>query len=406
MRLGSQQDYRRGLTCWCAAAQSDAPSRTEFRLQREDGSIVWTRVNSAAMRDGMAPHGHVLTVEDITARKATEFGLRAAEEALFEEKECAQVTLNSIGLAQRHCKQVALLYIDLDDFKHINDSLGHAIGDQLLQSVAERLVACVRSTDMVCRQGGDEFVVLLAEIERPQDADLVAETLLAAFVAPHLIDGRELHVTPSIGISVYPDDGADADSVMQNADTAMFHAKASGRINYQFFRAEMNIRAVRRLAVESSLRRALKEGEFLLHYQPQIDLASGAMIGAEALIRWRDPNLGVVYPGQFVPIAEECGLIVPIGRWVLREACRQVRVWLDAGLRAVPVAVNISAVEFRHKGFLAGVALILQETGLAPGYLELELTESILMHDAVSSAAVLEALKDMGVRLAIGEVTP
>jgi diguanylate cyclase (GGDEF)-like protein/PAS domain S-box-containing protein len=540
------EDRQRVLADWCAAAQSDAPLRTEFRLQREDGSIVWTRVNSAAMRDGMAPHGHVLTVEDITARKATEFGLRAAEEALFEEKERARVTLNSIGdavlttdllgnvtylnpvaetmsgwsgedalgrplaevfriidgttrrvavnpaqraleedrtvglaadcvlirrdgfesaiedsaapihnrdgqvagavivfhdvsqsramaakmahlaqhdfltglpnralltdrlsqaigLAHRHCKQVALLYIDLDDFKHINDSLGHAIGDQLLQSVAERLVACVRSTDMVCRQGGDEFVVLLAEIERPQDADLVAETLLAAFVAPHLIDGRELHVTPSIGISVYPDDGADADSVMQNADTAMFHAKASGRNNYQFFRAEMNIRAVRRLAVESSLRRALKEGEFLLHYQPQIDLASGAMIGAEALIRWRDPNLGVVYPGQFVPIAEECGLIVPIGRWVLREACRQVRVWLDAGLRAVPVAVNISAVEFRHKGFLAGVALILQETGLAPAYLELELTESILMHDAVSSAAVLEALKDMGVRLAIDD---
>jgi EAL domain-containing protein (putative c-di-GMP-specific phosphodiesterase class I) len=183
----------------------------------------------------------------------------------------------------------------------------------------------------------------------------------------------------------------------------MFHAKASGRNNYQFFRAEMNVRAVRRLAVESSLRRALKEGEFLLHYQPQIDLASSAMIGAEALIRWRDPNLGVVYPGQFVPIAEECGLIVPIGSWVLREACRQVRVWLDAGLRAVPVSVNISAVEFRHKGFVDGVALILQETGLAPGYLELELTESILMHDAESSTSVLAALKAMGVRLAIDD---
>jgi diguanylate cyclase (GGDEF)-like protein/PAS domain S-box-containing protein len=540
------EDRQRVLADWHAAAHSDASLRTEFRFQREDGSVVWTRVNSAVMHDGTEPHGHVQTVEDITERKSTEFVLRAAEEALFEEKERAQVTLNSIGdavlttdllgnvtylnlvaeamtgwsrgdalgrplaevfriidgttrqavvnpaqhaleedrtvglaadcvlirrdgfesaiedsaapihnrdgqiagavivfhdvsqsratavkmahlaqhdfltdlpnrallterlsqaigLAHRHRKQVALLFVDLDYFKRINDSLGHASGDQLLRSVADRLVASVRASDTVCRQGGDEFVILLAEIEQPQDAAHIAEKLRAAFSAPHLVDGQELHVTLSIGISVYPDDGGTVDTVMQNADTAMFHAKASGRNNYQFFRAEMNVRAVRRLAVESSLRRALKEGEFLLHYQPQIDLASSAMIGAEALIRWRDPNLGVVYPGQFVPIAEECGLIVPIGSWVLREACRQVRVWLDAGLRAVPVSVNISAVEFRHKGFVDGVALILQETGLAPGYLELELTESILMHDAESSTSVLAALKTMGVRLAIDD---
>jgi diguanylate cyclase (GGDEF)-like protein/PAS domain S-box-containing protein len=540
------EDRQRVLADWHAAAHSDASLRTEFRFQREDGSVVWTRVNSAVMHDGTEPHGHVQTVEDITERKSTEFVLRAAEEALFEEKERAQVTLNSIGdavlttdllgnvtylnlvaeamtgwsrgdalgrplaevfriidgttrqavvnpaqhaleedrtvglaadcvlirrdgfesaiedsaapihnrdgqiagavivfhdvsqsratavkmahlaqhdfltdlpnrallterlsqaigLAHRHRKQVALLFVDLDYFKRINDSLGHASGDQLLRSVADRLVASVRASDTVCRQGGDEFVILLAEIEQPQDAAHIAEKLRAAFSAPHLVDGQELHVTLSIGISVYPDDGGTVDTVMQNADTAMFHAKASGRNNYQFFRAEMNVRAVRRLAVESSLRRALKEGEFLLHYQPQIDLASSAMIGAEALIRWRDPNLGVVYPGQFVPIAEECGLIVPIGSWVLREACRQVRVWLDAGLRAVPVSVNISAVEFRHKGFVDGVALILQETGLAPGYLELELTESILMHDAESSNSVLAALKAMGVRLAIDD---
>ena len=540
------EDRQRVLADWRVAAQSDVPFRTEFRFQRDDGSVVWTRVNSAAMRDGLEPHGHVQTVEDITERKSTEFGLRAAEEALFEEKERAQVTLNSIGdavlttdllgnvtylnlvaeamtgwssedalgrplvdvfriidgttrqaavnparraleedrtvglaadcvlirrdgfesaiedsaapihsrngqvtgavlvfhdvtqsramaqkmahlaqhdfltglpnrallterlsqaigLASRHCKQVALLFLDLDDFKHINDSLGHAVGDQLLQSVADRLATCVRSTDMVCRQGGDEFVILLAEIEQPQDAGHVAETLLAAFVAPHLIGGHELHVTFSIGISVYPDDGGNVDSVMQNADMAMFHAKASGRNNYQFFRADMNIRAVLRSTVESGLRRALENGEFLLHYQPQIDLASGAMIGAEALIRWRDPALGLVYPGQFVPIAEASGLIVPIGRWALREACRQVRAWMDAGLRAVPVAVNISAVEFRHKGFVDGVALILAETRLAPGYLELELTESILMHDAESSTLVLKALKLMGVRLAIDD---
>ncbi len=310
---------------------------------------------------------------------------------------------HAIGLAKRHKKQVGLLFLDLDHFKHINDSLGHAIGDQLLQSVANRLVECVRTTDTVCRQGGDEFVILLAEIGQPQDAAQVAETLRAALVMPHPIGGHELHVTLSIGISIFPDDGTDVATLMQNADTAMYHAKASGRNNYQFFRAEMNTRAVRRQFVESSLRRALKHGEFMLHYQPKIDLATGAMTGAEALLRWQDPDLGLVMPAQFVPIAEDNGLIVPVGRWVLREACRQVQAWLDSGLPAVPVAVNISAAEFRHEGFLEGVAQILKETGLAPHYLQLELTESILMHDVESSASVLEALKAMGVQLAIDD---
>ncbi|WP_211364173.1 putative bifunctional diguanylate cyclase/phosphodiesterase [Propionivibrio limicola] len=309
----------------------------------------------------------------------------------------------AIGLANRHRKQVALLFLDLDFFKNINDSLGHAVGDQLLQSVANRLSANVRATDTVCRQGGDEFVILLAEIERPEDAALIAEKLLAAFVAPHLVGGQEIHVTLSIGISVFPDDGNTVDTVMQNADTAMYHAKSDGRNNYQFFRSDMNTRAVRRLLVESSLRRALKQEEFLVHYQPQFELVSGRITGVEALIRWQDPDLGLIPPGPFIPVAEECGLIVPIGRWVLREACRQTQAWLDSGLPAVPVAVNISAVEFRHKEFLAGVSDILRETGLAPGYLELELTESILMHDVESSIAELDALKAMGVKLAVDD---
>lgn len=307
----------------------------------------------------------------------------------------------AIGLAQRHRKQVALLFLDLDNFKRINDSLGHGIGDRLLQSVAERLAGCVRATDTVCRQGGDEFVILLAEIEQPHDAARVAEKLRAALTVPHPIDGHEFPVTSSTGISVYPDDGDNVDALMRNADTAMYQAKASGRDNYRFFRAEMNSRAIRRLFVESRLRRALKQGEFLLHYQPQIDFASGAMTGAEVLIRWQDPALGLICPGQFIPIAEECGLIVPIGQWVVHEACRQVRAWLDSGLCAVPVAVNVSAVEFRNKRFPEGLALTLKETGLAPRYLELEVTESILMHDAASST--LETLKVMGVQLAIDD---
>jgi diguanylate cyclase (GGDEF)-like protein/PAS domain S-box-containing protein len=540
------EDRQRVLAEWGDAVRGHEAFQTEFRFLRDDGAVVWTRVNSAAMHDGVVALGRVKTVEDITERKSTELALRVAEEALFDEKERAQVTLNSIGdavlttdilgnvaylnlvaeqmtgwswqealgrplaevfsivdgatskvaanpaqiairedrtvglpcnctlirrdgfesaiedsaapihnregqetgavivfhdvsqsramaqkmshlaqhdfltdlpnrvllterlsqaigLAQRHRKQVALLFLDLDNFKHINDSLGHTVGDQLLQVVAKRLTACVRITDTVCRQGGDEFVILLAAIDQPQDAALVAEKLLAAFVAPHLVVGHELHVTLSIGISVYPDDGIDVDTVMQNADTAMYHAKASGRNNYQFFRTDMNTQAVRRQFVESGLRRALRHEEFTLQYQPQIDLASGAMIGTEALIRWQDPDLGLIHPGKFVPIAEECGLIVPIGRWVMREACRQTRAWLDAGLPAVPVAVNISALEFKHKCFVENVALILQETCLPPRYLELELTESILMQDSEASAAVLLALKGMGLKLVIDD---
>jgi diguanylate cyclase (GGDEF)-like protein/PAS domain S-box-containing protein len=540
------EDRLRIVAEWRDAVRGQEPFQTEVRFLREDGSVVWTRLNAAAMRDEGTSRGRVQTVEDITERIATELALRQAQEALFEEKERAQVTLNSIGdavlttnlvcnvtymnlvaetmtgwsledalgrplsevfriidgttresaenpaqrtiaenrivelatdsvlvrrdgveapiedssapihnrdgnvtgavivfhdvsasramaqkmthlaqhdfltglpnrlllterlsraigLAHRHRKQVALLYLDLDYFKNVNDSLGHAIGDELLQSVAARLVECVRTTDTVCRQGGDEFVILLAEIEKPQDAAQVAEKLLAALVVPHYINGSELHITLSIGISIFPDDGSDADTTMQNADTAMYYAKAGGRNNYQFFTADMNTRAVQRLFVENGLRRALKQGEFELCYQPKINIASGAMTGTEALIRWRDPDLGLIYPRQFVPIAEECGLIVPIGRWVLREACRQVQAWLHSGLQAVPVAVNISAVEFRHLNFLDGVALILKETGLPPSYLELELTESILMHDAEASATVLEGLKAMGVQLAIDD---
>ena len=309
----------------------------------------------------------------------------------------------AIGQAHRHKKRVALMFIDLDYFKHINDSLGHTVGDLLLQTVAERLKVCVRDTDTVCRQGGDEFVILLTEIEQTQDAAPVAEKILAVFAEPCLIAGNELHVTLSIGISIYPDDGQDSDAVMKNADTAMYHAKGHGRNNYQFFTSEMNTRAVRRMFIEGGLRRALRLGEFMLYYQPKIDLASGLMIGSEALIRWQDPEHGLVYPQQFVPIAEESGLIVPIGNWVLREACRQVCAWRDAGLVTVPVSVNISAVEFRHKNFLDGVATILRETGMLPELLELELTESILMQDAESSVAVLESLKAMGMRLAIDD---
>lgn len=310
----------------------------------------------------------------------------------------------AIALAQRHRRQVGLLYLDLDYFKTINDSLGHAVGDQLLISVAERLQACVRASDTVCRQGGDEFVILLAQIEHPQDARQVAGKMLAAMTAPHLIGVHELHVSISIGISVYPNDGDNAESIMKNADTAMYHAKTSGRNNYQFFRSDINMQTMQSLLIERDLRRALKQHEFVLYYQPQVHLESGVMIGAEALIRWQDPKRGMLFPIQFVPVAEDSGLIVSIGRWILREVCTTIRAWLDSGLQAVPVAVNVSAIELRHPRFVDGVAAILTEIGLPAHYLKLELTESVLIHDTEASQHTLEALKAMGVRLAIDDL--
>lgn len=255
----------------------------------------------------------------------------------------------------------------------------------------------------MCRQGGDEFVILLAEIEKPQDVVQVVDKLLAAFINPHHVAGHELHVTLSIGVAIYPNDGTQVDTILQNADTAMYHAKARGRNNCQFFNVDMNTRAVQRLLIENSLRRAINGKEFVLHYQPKVNLESGAMTGAEALIRWQDPEIGLIYPAEFVPIAEECGLIVPIGFWVLSEVCRQLQSWESKGLRNVPVAVNVSAVEFRHKNFLSMLEKLLEETGLSPQLLELELTEGIIMHDAEMSASVLHAIKSMGIQLAIDD---
>jgi diguanylate cyclase (GGDEF)-like protein/PAS domain S-box-containing protein len=309
----------------------------------------------------------------------------------------------AIAAARRSMKKVAVLFLDLDGFKHINDSLGHSIGDRLLQSIAKRLVDSVRGTDTVSRQGGDEFVVLLSEVEGLENAETTVRRLLQVGSEPHAIDQHDLHVTSCIGVSIFPDDGLDAETLIKNADTAMYQAKENGRQSYQFFRPAMNVRAVERQSIEGSLRRALERHEFALHYQPTIDLLTGEISGAEALIRWTHPTRGSVSPGQFIPVAEDCGLILPIGNWVLREACQQARTWLDAGLAPGRIAVNISAIEFRNEGFLEGVFAILKDTGLDPASLELELTESVLMKRPDATSAVLQALRAKGVRVAVDD---
>ena len=309
----------------------------------------------------------------------------------------------AIALAPRHLKKVAVLFLDLDGFKHINDSLGHPIGDKLLQSIAARLVTCVRGSDTVSRQGGDEFVVLLSEMQQSEDAAITARRMLEAVAKAHSIDQHDLHVTTSIGVSIYPDDGLDVETLIKNADTAMYQAKENGPQSYRFFMPAMNVRAVERQSIEASLRRALERHEFALHYQPIINLRTWEISGAEALLRWTHPVRGNVSPAEFISVAEDCGLILSIGNWVLREACKQARAWVDLGLPLGTMAVNISAIEFRDEHFLEGVFGILKDTGLDPGSLELELTESVLMKRAESTESILKALRARGVQVAVDD---
>jgi diguanylate cyclase (GGDEF)-like protein/PAS domain S-box-containing protein len=309
----------------------------------------------------------------------------------------------AIVAAHRYRRKLAVLFVDIDRFKHINDSLGHAIADRVLQSVAGRLQSCVRASDTVSRQGGDEFVILLSEVVRAQHAGVSADKMLRAVHTLHRIDHYDLHLTASIGIATYPDDGTEAETLMKNADFAMYHAKDCGRNNYQFFKPDMNLLAVERQSLEVDLRVALENREFELHYQPKVSLETGAITAVEALIRWHHPQRGLVSPTEFIPVAEDCGVIVPIGRWVLREACRQTRAWREAGLPPVRIAINVSPRELREENFVATVRAILTEAGLEPCYLELELTETFLMQDEIGTAAVLQALRDVGVTLALDD---
>jgi len=308
----------------------------------------------------------------------------------------------TIALAKRRGTQLAILFLDLDKFKHINDSLGHEMGDKLLQSIALRLIGAVRNSDTVSRLGGDEFVIVLAG-KHGEDAALSAEKIITLLAAPHKIDTLDLHVTTSIGISIYPEDGVDTETLIKHADTAMYCAKAKGRNTYQFFNSSMNVRAVERQFIDASLRNALGKKEFVLYYQPKINLNTGVITGAEALLRWVHPNGEVILPGRFVPIAEESGLIIPIGRWVLRESCAQAKRWSDGGFSKNSISVNISSLEFSQHGFFEGVRNILKETGLSPHCLELEITESVLMRDVKTSAEILKKLKKMGVQLAVDD---
>jgi len=295
-----------------------------------------------------------------------------------------------------------LMFLDLDHFKRVNDSLGHSVGDELLCAVAERLSTMVRRIDTLARLGGDEFILALPGIQAGGAAE-VARRLLAACSVPFTVGGHDLMLTPSIGISIHPQDGKDIETLLKNADAAMYKAKDQGRNTFQFYAAEMNRVTLDHLLMESNLRRALKQQEFVLHYQPLVSLQSGLIIGVEALIRWQHADLGLIMPNQFIRVAEDTGLINPIGDWVLSEACRQAQSWIDAGLPAMVMAVNVSPVQFRQLGFVDAVAGALAASGLEAGLLELELTEGTVMHDADINLGTLSALHRMGIELSVDD---
>ncbi|WP_420473306.1 putative bifunctional diguanylate cyclase/phosphodiesterase [Noviherbaspirillum sp. ST9] len=370
----------------------------------------------APIEDSIAPifdrHGQV-TGAVVTFRDVSEAHAMARKMAHLAEHDYLTGLPNrlllydrltqAIAYAERHHTAIAVLFLDLDNFKHINDSLGHSIGDALLESVSKRLVAQVRHSDTVSRLGGDEFVVLVLEDTNAEHSTITAEKIIGALSEPHHLSGNELHITTSIGISLFPADGADAETLIKNADTAMYYAKKKGKNNFQFFNGDMNARAVERQLTEVELRRAIDGNEFVLHYQPKVDLASGKVTGAEALIRWQHAQRGMVLPDSFIAVAEDSGLIVPIGGVVLRKACEQLKEWLAAGFEEFAVSVNVSALEFRDRRFVSKVRQTLAETGVPPNLLQLELTESVLMRNIDTSISVLHELKEMGVQLAIDD---
>jgi diguanylate cyclase (GGDEF)-like protein/PAS domain S-box-containing protein len=387
-------------------AQNGAPH--EFLFRRKDGATVWVKATVAAMHMADDGEGTVSVVEDIAQRKRFEEDLvrMANYDALtgLANRSLLLIRLeHAIAGARRQQRTAAILFLDLDRFKTINDSLGHDAGDRVLIEVSRRLQRVLRETDTVARLGGDEFVVFLSDLNDETPAATLSRNILDTLSRPMLVHSHEVSLSCSIGISVFPQDGAEAKLLLKNADAAMYQAKALGRCNYQYYSPEMNARTLDRLTLENALRHAIERRELVVLYQPQFSLDSGDMTGVEALLRWRPHGRDMVGPDVFIPIAEECGLIVPIGEWVLRTACAQQAAWQRAGLRSVQVAVNLSARQFRQAGLEAMVAQALADAGCDAGCLELEITESVLMDRPDSAAETLRHLNDMGVRVAIDD---
>ncbi len=383
--------------------------KCEKRYIRKDGTPIWVGLTIAAKHDvhGM-PLYDVSIVEDISARKEAEARVQylathdemtgLANRALF-----TQLLKHAFETGRRYSRTFALLFIDLDRFKQINDSLGHAGGDLLLKEMAVRLLACVRSSDVVARLGGDEFVILVQEVSGKQQVASVARNVLAAAIRPLQIFGQECRVTASVGVSLFPGDGEDEQVLMKNADIAMYKAKEEGKNNFQFYSAALKTNTVEKLALEIHLRQAVERSEFEMFYQAKVSIQTGEIRGVEALLRWHNPTLGHVSPAQFIPVTEETGLIIPLGRWVIRRACEQIRNWNGQALPPVCVSVNLSPRQFSDPELVPFIKRTLTETGIEPARLELEITESMVMHNAERSIEKLNEIKALGIRIAIDD---
>jgi diguanylate cyclase (GGDEF)-like protein/PAS domain S-box-containing protein len=383
----------------------DEKGRDELRFKN---GKIFDRYSAPLVDSKGRYRGRIWYFRDITARKLAEERVQylAYYDALtgLPNRTLLQDRLaKALAGARRRKDKVAILFLDLDRFKDINDSLGHSVADLLLQEVAERLKIWAREQDTVARVGGDEFLIVLTGVKDVADAAVATERIVKVMTAEFVVQSHSLSIDCSVGISIFPEHGADGETLIKNADAAMYSAKENGRNRFQFFTEDMNAQVVERLTLENSLRLALDKKELFLVYQPQMDIATGRITGLEALLRWQHPDLGLVPPDRFIRIAENSGLIVPIGEWVVRTACRQARKWQDEGLPAVSVAVNVSAVQFRQAGFCELIRRVLHETGLAPQYLELELTESLLLANADLMLSVVQELKAMGVTLAIDD---
>ncbi len=383
--------------------------KTEKRYLRKDGTPIWVGLTIACKRDRAGKCLYDISiVEDISSRKGAEERIQylATHDGLtgLPNRVMFQQLLGlSIETARRYGRKLAVLFIDLDRFKVINDTLGHEAGDVLLREIGARLRECLRASDVVARLGGDEFVVLLQEINDPAQAASVARNILNVVMKPVVILGQECRVTASVGVCLHPDDGQDDQSIMKNADMAMYLAKEEGKNNFQFFTSRMKPHSIERLSLETNLRRALELEEFSLHYQAKVNFRTGAITGVEALLRWHNPELGSVSPARFIPLAEETGLIVPIGKWVLKTACAQSVAWQKQGLPPVCMSVNLSMRQLNDEGLVREIESVLNETGLDPSLLELEVTESSIMHNAERAVRVLTSIKDLGVRLGIDD---
>ena len=381
----------------------------EVEYQRKDGSRFFGINSATTVKDeGGQPIYFDGVISDITERKRTEAQVyKLAHYDSLTGLPNRALLRDRLGQAmndaRRRDARLAVMYLDLDRFKTVNDSLGHETGDKLLKAVSTRLRECMRDSDTISRQGGDEFLLILRDVSDPPAVAHVAEKLQESVAKPIHIGEYELHITPSIGISLFPDDADDIDALIRNADAAMYHAKENGRFNFQFFTPEMNTRAYERLSMEGNLRQAIERQEFKLHYQPQVDLVTGRIMGVEALLRWERPGHESVGPSVFVPVLESSGMIGQVGEWVLREACRQNRAWQQQGLPPLPMAVNLSAIQFNRRNMADTISSILAETGLEPRWLELEFTESAVMHDSREVTGIIGRLDDLGVQLALDD---